>query len=94
MYDGVEPDMVQKADGSQLRDSNFTSFMQLKPAKWTKEGLLEYIVELVVVEDKVRFQCSLLFLSLFCVFCLGLHSRRQGTISANSEVSTSTNLGI
>ncbi len=52
MYAGVEPEVLP--EDSQLQDGNIMSFMRPKPVKWTKEGLLEHIVELVVVEDKVK----------------------------------------
>jgi hypothetical protein len=51
MYPGVEP--AQEPTNEGQKDTQITSFMQSKPSKWTKEGLLEHIVELVVVEDKV-----------------------------------------
>ena len=51
MYPGVELLSDPTTEGQ--RDGQITSFMQSKPSKWTKEGLLEHIVELVVVEDKV-----------------------------------------
>jgi hypothetical protein len=51
MYPGVEPPPEPTTEGPQ--NAQITSFMQSKPSKWTKEGLLEHIVELVVVEDKV-----------------------------------------
>jgi hypothetical protein len=56
MFPGVEP-LEAPVEDIQLRDGNIGPFMQVpsqaKPVKWTKEGLLEHIVELVVVEDKV-----------------------------------------
>ena len=51
MYPGVEPANDITTEGQ--RDAQITSFMQPRPSKWTKEGLLEHIVELVVAEDKV-----------------------------------------
>jgi hypothetical protein len=60
MYPGVEPGVP--LDDDQLRDSNITSFMKPKPVKWTKEGLLEHIIELVVVEDKVQIHHQLFFI--------------------------------
>lgn len=44
----------------QTLDRNLVS----KPAVFTKEGLLEYIMELIVTEDEVRF-LILLFALLF-----------------------------
>jgi hypothetical protein len=56
MFPGVEP-LDAIVEDIQLQDGNISSFMQVpsqaKPAKLTKEGLLEHIVKLVVVEDKV-----------------------------------------
>jgi len=51
MYPGVEPAQEPATEGQQ--NAQITSFMQARPSKWTKEGLLEHIIELVVVEDKV-----------------------------------------
>lgn len=51
MYPGVEPNQELATDGQ--NNAQITSFMQAKPSKWTKEGLLEHIIELIVVEDKV-----------------------------------------
>jgi len=51
MYPGVEPSPKHTTEGPQ--NVKITPFMQSKPPKWTKEGLLEHIVELVVLEDKV-----------------------------------------
>ena len=51
MYPGVEPANDITTEGQ--RDAQITSFMQPRPLKWTKEGLLEHIVKLVVAEDKV-----------------------------------------
>ena len=51
MYPGVEPANDISTEGH--RDAQITSFMQPRPLKWTKEGLLEHIVKLVVAEDKV-----------------------------------------
>jgi len=51
MYPGVEPAQEPATEGRQ--NAQITSFMQARPSKWTKEGLLEHIIELVVVEDKV-----------------------------------------
>jgi len=51
MYPGVEPAQEPATEGRQ--NAQITSFMQAKPSKWMKEGLLEHIIELVVVEDKV-----------------------------------------
>jgi hypothetical protein len=63
MFPGVEPlETLVQVEDTQLRDGDIGSFMeapsQPKPVKWTKEGLLEHIVELVVVEDKVWFLFS------------------------------------
>ena len=52
MFPGVEPE--GPPEDCQLRDSNIVSFMRPEPVKWTKEGLLKHLVELVVVEDKVN----------------------------------------
>jgi len=60
MYPSVEPEA--SPDEGQLRDSTITSFLQPKPVKWTKEGLLEHIVELIVVEDKVQIQHWFIFI--------------------------------
>ena len=51
MYPGVELLLKLTTEGPQ--NAKITSFMQSKLPNWTKEGLLEHIVELVVVEDKV-----------------------------------------
>jgi len=51
MYPGVEPNQELATDGQ--NNAQITLFMQAKPSKWTKEGLLEHIIELIVVEDKV-----------------------------------------
>jgi hypothetical protein len=51
MFPGVEPPTEEQNSG-QLKDGDISAFMQLSP-KWSKEGLLEHIIELVVVEDKV-----------------------------------------
>ena len=51
MYPGVEPAQEPATEGRQ--NAQITSFMQARPSKWTKEGLLKHIIELVVVEDKV-----------------------------------------
>lgn len=48
MYPGVKP-----VEGiKEVRDANISSFMKPKQ-NWTKEGLLEHIIELVVAEDEV-----------------------------------------
>ena len=53
MHPGVEP--VEDADDNDgLRNGNIVSFMNPKVPTWTKEGLLEHIVEFVDAEDKVR----------------------------------------
>jgi hypothetical protein len=49
MYPGVKP--AEEAT-NEACDTNITSFMKPKQ-NWTKEGLLEHIIELVVAEDKV-----------------------------------------
>jgi hypothetical protein len=51
MYPGVEPAQEPATKGQQ--NSQITSFIQARPLKWTKEGLLEHIIELVVVKNKV-----------------------------------------
>ena len=56
MFAGVEPEPEGLPKDHQLRDSNISSFMRPQPVKWTKEGLLEHLVELVVVEDKVKIR--------------------------------------
>ena len=61
MFPGVEPlEAPVQVEDPQLRDSDIALFMEApsQPVKWTKEGLLEHIVELVVVEDKVWFLFS------------------------------------
>ena len=50
-YCNVEPAQDPATEGQQ--NAQITFFMQAKPSKWTKEGLLEHIIELVVVKDKV-----------------------------------------
>ena len=58
MHPGVEP--VEDADDDDgLRNGNIVSFMKPKVPTWTKEGLLEHIVEFVVAEDKVRIIIAL-----------------------------------
>ena len=51
MYPGVEPPSELTTEFP--KNAQITLFMQSKPSKWTKKGLLEHIVELVVVKDKV-----------------------------------------
>jgi hypothetical protein len=56
MYPGVEPMQDPATEGQ--KNAQITTFMRAKPSKWTKEGLLEHIIELIVVEDKVCAQIS------------------------------------
>jgi len=56
MYPGVEPTQYPTTQGQ--KNAQIMSFMRAKPSKWTKEGLLEHIIELIVVEEKVCVQIS------------------------------------
>jgi hypothetical protein len=57
MYPGVEPAPDNSNNGP--KNGQITLFMRPKQ-NWTKEGLLEHIIELVVVEDQVNaYICSL-----------------------------------
>lgn len=62
------------------------AFVTQQP-RWTKDGLLEHIIELFVTEDLVRRprSCS----SSLTDDHVGVQCRRQGAISAPPEVSTS-----
>ena len=51
MYPGVEP--PPEDTNGELKLAQITSFMRPKQ-NWTKEGLLEHIIELVVAEDEVN----------------------------------------
>ena len=57
---GMEPVMAalpqQSQDSASLQDSqaNLNSFMKSVP-KWSKEGLLEHIIDLVVSDSQVHF---------------------------------------
>jgi len=55
MYPGVEPPLEDTNGKPKL--AQITSFMRPKQ-NWTKEGLLEHIIELVVAEDKVNAYIS------------------------------------
>ena len=58
---GMEPIAAalpqQSQDSSSLQDSqaNLDGFVKSVP-KWSKEGLLEHIIDLVVSDDQVRFR--------------------------------------
>lgn len=66
MHPGVENIPVDTKGGP--RDGDISKFM--RPAsKWTKEGLMEHLIELVVVEDKVCARSSHCFIFRFITHC-------------------------
>lgn len=61
MFAGVEPVEEVPNEGGH-HDGNICMFMQPEGPKWSQEGLLEHLIELVVVEDKMQSLCSQLYL--------------------------------
>lgn len=85
MFAGVEP-IEEVPDEGGNRDGNIRAFMQPEDPKWSKEGLLEHLIELVVVEDKVR---SLFTVNSICISDFsssGFHNCGEECVSPRAQI--------
>src|SRR5882724_4136848 len=82
MHPGVEPAPANTNSGP--KNGQITSFMRPKQ-NWTKEGLLEHIIELVVSEDEVNAYIYLPLITMLII--LGLVHRRHKIYRQHSHQS-------